>query len=514
MKLYLKGHSYKYAVEQMLLALFPEERPEYPETPPVSGEDAVLCSLHQGPVWVTAVTKLLRGGVVYQRSARTKTAQLGGKLTADRALTKIIKLSFFKAASECVGKTPPWGALTGIRPAKIVTRILEEGGGPKRADALLRDTYFVLPERRRLCIDAAKAGLAVKRTLKPDEISLYVGIPFCPTRCAYCSFVSNSVEKSLKLIEPYLDALFREIDYAGTIVRRAGLSIKTVYMGGGTPTTLSAPQLAGLMARIEAAFDLSRCAEYTVEAGRPDTITVGKLEAIRSGGAERVSINPQTMRDNVLEAIGRRHSAPEVRTAMDLARRVGFAALNMDLIAGLPEDDFQGFAYSVNEVLKFRPENITVHTLALKNGSRLKMEGRQIPAAQEVGRMLDYAGRRLREEGYSPYYLYRQKFMAGSFENVGWCLPGREGLYNICMMEELHSVLSLGAGGMTKLVNPESGLIHRVCNPKYPFEYISRLEKILKGKEELAAFYDEIASCPDGAAEKENQRFQGTRSMR
>lgn len=492
----------------MLLALFPDERPEYPETPPLEGEDAVFCSLYRGPVWVTAVTRLLRGGVVYQRSARTKTAQLGGKLTADRALTKIIKLSFFKAASECTGETPPWGALTGIRPAKIVTRLLEEGGNEKKADALLRDTYFVSPERRRLCIDAAKAGLAVRQTLKPREISLYVGIPFCPTRCAYCSFVSNSVEKSLKLVEPYLDALYREIDYAGTVVRKAGLSIKTVYIGGGTPTTLSADQLSSLMARLAGAFDLGRCAEYTVEAGRPDTITEEKLAAIRAGGAQRVSINPQTMRDNVLAAIGRRHSAADVAKAVELARRAGFEVLNMDLIAGLPEDDSEGFAYSMNKVLDFRPENITVHTLALKKGSRLKLEGGLIPTAEEVGRMLDYAGRRLREEGYSPYYLYRQKFMAGSFENVGWCLPGREGIYNICMMEELHSILSLGAGGMTKLVNPQSGLIRRVCNPKYPFEYMNREEKIRSGKDELAAFHAAIPDDGDCFGESENACFR------
>lgn len=489
MKLYLKGHSYRYAVEQMLLALFPQERPAYPDAPPEPGEDALFCTLHQGPAWVTAVTKLRRGGNVYQGTARVQTAALGGRLTADRALSRIVKLSFFKAASACTGEVPPWGALTGIRPAKLVTRLLEERGSEKKADALLRDTYFVSPERRRLCIDAAKASLAAKGTLRPDEISLYIGIPFCPSRCAYCSFVSNSVEKSMKWITPYLEALSLEIGHAGEIAARAGLKLRTVYFGGGTPTTLSAEQLAALMERVAAAFDLSRCTEYTVEAGRPDTITEEKLLAIRAGGAGRVSINPQTMRDEVLAAVGRRHSAADVAAAVDLARRVSFDVLNMDLIAGLPGDDPEGFLYSLNRVLAFRPENLTVHTLALKKGSRLRLEGGALPSAEAVGHMLEAAGRRLREEGYRPYYLYRQKFMAGSFENVGWSLPGREGLYNICMMEELHSILSLGAGGMTKLVNPESGLIRRVCNPKYPFEYLERGEKIRSGKEALATFH-------------------------
>lgn len=490
MKLYLERHNYRYAVEQMLLVLFPQERPEYPQQKPEPGEDYISSTVSRGAVWTTAHTVLMRDGKQYSRFARAKTAELTGRLQTDRVLQKIIKLSFFKVACDCTGETPPWGALTGIRPAKLVTRVLEEGGTEAQADRMLGDVYSVTPARRKLCIDAAKAGLAVRRSLAPEEISLYVGIPFCPTRCVYCSFVSQSVEKSMNLVEPYLASLQEEIRHAGEVVKRAGRKIRSIYIGGGTPTTLSAEQLEKLMGEIAKTFDFSHCTEYTVEAGRPDTITQEKLAAILKGGATRISINPQTMRDTVLEAIGRRHTAADVPVVMQLARDTGFQDINMDLIAGLPEDHPDGFAYSVDAVLALRPENITIHTLALKKGSRLALEGRDIPSAEAVGQMLDYAEHRLRAEGYVPYYLYRQKFMAGNFENVGWCLPGYEGVYNICIMEELHTILSLGAGGTTKLVNPNSGLIHRVCNPKYPYEYMSRMEHVKEGKEALLAFHE------------------------
>ena len=489
MKLYLEQHNYRYAVEQMLLVLFPEERPEYPDLQPQGEEDFLRSTISRGAVWTTAHTTLRRNGKTYRRFARAKTATLTGKLQTDRILQKIIKLSFFKAACDCTGETPPWGALTGIRPAKLVSRVLEQGGTEAQADRMLRDVYSVQSARRKLCIDVAKAGLAAKRSLQPDEISLYVGIPFCPTRCAYCSFVSHSVEKSMKLVEPYLQSLQEEIWDAGRLVKEAALQIRSIYIGGGTPTTLSAEQLARLMETISKAFDLSHCTEYTVEAGRPDTITAEKLSAILDGGATRVSINPQTMRDEVLEAIGRRHKASDVPKVLQLARKAGFRDVNMDLIAGLPEDHPEGFAYSIDAVLEMKPENITVHTLALKKGSRLALEGREIPSAQDVGEMLDYAACRLREAGYVPYYLYRQKFMAGNFENVGWCLPGYEGLYNICIMEELHTILSLGAGGTTKLVNPGTGLIQRICNPKYPYEYVDRMDGIKEGKRKLLDFH-------------------------
>lgn len=349
----------------------------------------------------------------------------------------------------------------------------------------MKRKYRVSPSRVELAMDCAAATEQVKRGLKPEEVSLYVGIPFCPTRCAYCSFVSAAVPGALKLTEPYLEALAGEMEAAAGAVKQAGLTIHSVYIGGGTPTTLTAEQLAALMKKLRESFDLSGCAEFTVEAGRPDTITAEKLTALLQNGANRLSVNPQSMSDAVLRAMGRAHTAQESLEAYRLVRQAGAPCVNMDLIAGLPEDSVEGFHHSLDTVLSLRPENITVHTLALKKGSRLMEEKSRLPDGEAVAAMLDYAQDALRRAGYKPYYLYRQKFMSGSFENVGWSLPGFENRYNICMMEELHTVLALGAGGVTKLVDRETGHIERIANPKYPNEYLRDGERIAAAKNRI-----------------------------
>lgn len=489
MKLYLKGHDYKYAVEQIMLTLFPGERPVYLEEKPEPGDTAASVSLRQGETWATGKTALRYGGEEYTASCRVKIRGLAPGADLDRALQRALKLSFYRAGTRALGKEPPWGALTGVRPVKIPTKILLAGGSAGEAEAVLRSTYRVTPIRRRLALDCAQASIRARKSLKSDEVSLYVGIPFCPTRCAYCSFVSADVGRTLKLVEPYLEALFREIRAAGEALEQAGRHVRTVYIGGGTPTTLSAQQLSALMGEVRAHIDLSRCTEYTVEAGRPDTITAEKLAAIKAGGADRVSVNPQTMHDGVLSAMGRAHTAADILAAYALVRAAGLACVNMDLIAGLPQDSAEGFRSSLDQVLALNPENITVHTLALKKGSRLTLEGGGLPGDAAVAEMLDYAWAALRAAGYAPYYLYRQKYMSGSFENVGWARPGCESLYNIAMMEELHTVLALGGGGVTKLVDSASGRIERMADPKYPYEYIAGIDKLIEGKRRLAEFY-------------------------
>lgn len=488
MKLIFQGHDYQYAVEQSLLAFFPKERPVY------QGEDphTARVSLTRGKKLHTAVTVLTVEGRTARGVARGDVSGAENGYERERLLQRLVKLSFFKAARDLTDYTPAWGALTGIRPAKLAGGLLEKGLSPRAADRVLRDTYFVSPQRRRLAIECAQAGLAAKADLAPRDISLYVGIPFCPTRCAYCSFVSNSVEKSFHLVEPYLEALNREIDSAAGMVRDLGLRIRSFYMGGGTPTTLTAEQMDRLLGRLSEQFDLSGVLEHTVEAGRPDTITLEKLRVLRRNGVTRVSINPQTMADNVLAAIGRRHTAADIRAAMALVDRVGFPHVNMDLIAGLPEDTPEGFRRSLDEVVAMGADNITVHTLSLKKGSRITLEGTRIPTEEEVSAMLDYADPALRAAGLSPYYLYRQKYMSGSFENVGWCRSGAQGWYNIYIMEELHTILSLGAGGSTKLVDPVRNRIQRAFNLKFPQEYIQRPEKIAENQRSFREFYQEV----------------------
>ena len=488
MKLYYRGHDYKYAAEQMLLTLFPTERPEYADAPPGPGEDALVLSLSRGETWATATAALTWGGAEYRAARRCRVSELTDRLSADRALQRILKLAFYDAGTAALGKEPPWGALTGVRPVKIPAKAMLAGATPAQAEKVLRDTYRVSPGRRKLAMDCAQASLAAQRSLGEHEVSLYVGIPFCPTRCAYCSFVSADVGRALKLIDPFLDALSREIRATGAMLADAGLRVRTVYFGGGTPTTLTAPQLDRLMGEIAEHIDLSACTEYTVEAGRPDTITAEKLAVLKRRGCDRVSVNPQSMSDAVLAAMGRAHRAADILGAFALVRESGIGCVNMDLIAGLPGDSADGFRSSLDQVLSLAPENVTVHTLALKKGSRLMEGDTPLPAGEDVAAMLDYAWTALRESGQIPYYLYRQKYMSGSFENVGWCLPGTESLYNICMMEELHTIVSLGGGGVTKLVDRHTGYIQRVANAKYPQEYIQKIDAICADKARVAEF--------------------------
>ena len=472
MNLYFTGHGEKYAVEQTLLTLFPQERPVYPETPP-GGDNELELTFSRGTTWCTARATLRREGRTYTRQCRVQTSQLpqDDPVVATRLTRRTLQRAFYLAAVDCLGAEPPWGMLSGVRPVKLPTRAMEAGATPRQAERMLRDRYHVSPLRRQL----AQASLAVKGALKPEEISLYVGIPFCPTRCAYCSFISASGSAN-RLIPDYLAALHAEIDAAGAAARRAGKTVRAVYIGGGTPTTLEAGQLAALLERVKDAFALAPGTEFTVEAGRPDTITRDKLLAIRAGGGNRISVNPQTMSDAVLAAIGRSHRAQDIRRAYALAREVGGLAINMDLIAGLPGDTPQGFRQTLEEVMALAPENLTVHTLALKKGARLRQEDTPLPTGDQVAAMLDDAWAALEAGGYAPYYLYRQKFMSGALENVGWTRPGYVNQYNICMMEELHTVLSLGAGGVTKFV--ENGVVRRMANPKYPQEYLRTIDTI------------------------------------
>lgn len=489
MKLTFRGHDDRYAVEQSLLAFFPEERPVY------EGEDGprhAEVTLHQGAVYATGVTVLTYDGKTARASARVSLAGAADEYERERLRQRALKLSFFRAARDITGATPSWGALTGIRPAKLVRTMLEEGYTPARADRELRDVYCVSPARRRLALESAQAGLRAKRDLKPNDISLYIGIPFCPTRCAYCSFVSASVEKSFALIPPYLEALTAEVEAAGRMVRETGLRVKSFYMGGGTPTTLSAGQMDALLTAVNKAFDLSGCVEYCIEAGRPDTIDREKLQVLLDHGADRISVNPQSLEPQVLRAIGRQHSPEDIEKAMTLATSMGFPHVNMDLIAGLPADTPEGFRRTLDKCLTFGADNITVHTLSLKKGSRILLEGLPIPTAEAVAEMLDYADPALRARGFAPYYLYRQKYMSGSFENVGWCISGAEGLYNIYIMEELHSILSLGAGGSTKMVDAQRNRIERVFHPKFPLEYIQRPERLAENLESFRRFHESM----------------------
>lgn len=468
MKLTLIGHDDRYAVEQLLMALFPED---------TRGE--AVSTLHRGGTWLTASTAITLEGKTVRASRRLRASEESVRLRR-RALQQ----SCYLAARKLLPEVPAWGALAGVRPTKITSKHLLEGGTEASADKLLKDVYYVTPDRRRLALDCSKSTVAAAKLLEPTDVSLYVGIPFCPTRCSYCSFVSRTIGKKTELLDPYLQALEAEIRHTGKLLADSGRKVRTVYIGGGTPTTLSTPQMAALLDTIRDHFDLSRCIEFTVEGGRPDTLNAEKLRTIRDHGADRMSINPQTMEDHVLRACGRPHKAEDVVRAYREAVDAGFRAINMDLIAGLPQDTVEGFRRSLDAVAALEPANITVHTLALKKGADLFEKRQQLPSFEEAARMVSYAGETLRGLGYVPYYLYRQKYMSGSFENVGWSKDGLDCLYNIYMMEEVHTILSLGGGGMNK-VNFPDGSLRRFHNPKFPEQYIEMLPNVLQQKEEL-----------------------------
>ena len=468
MNLTLIGHEDRYAVEQLQMALFPE-----------NPEGSAVSSLFRGKTWLTATAKITLNG---------KTVSAVRRLKADeetvRLRRRILQQSYYLAAIQLLDRKPAWGALAGVRPTKITTKHLLEGGTPASADRLMRDVYYVTPERRQLAVDCSESTVKAVSRMEPDDLSVYVGIPFCPTRCSYCSFVSRTVGKKTELLDKYLAALEREIQVTARLMKESGKHLLTLYIGGGTPSILSTPQMIHLLDTLRESFDFSRCIEFTVEGGRPDTLDPEKLRAIREHGADRMSINPQTIEDSVLRACGRPHTGADVIRAYHQAQEAGFTAINMDLIAGLPTDDFDGFRRSLDAVASLNPANITVHTLALKKGADLFEKREGLSTAEEVSRMVDYSNAALRNLSYKPYYLYRQKYMSGSFENVGWSREGLDCLYNIYMMEELHTIVSLGGGGMNK-VNLPDGTLQRFHNPKFPEQYIEMIDSVCRQKEEL-----------------------------
>ena len=400
--------------------------------------------------------------------------------------------TIFLLLQKRTGYTPPWGMLTGVRPSKLMIALMRDMG-ERQAQDYFTETLLVQPDKTALAAAVARQEDKILRASRPESYSLYLSVPFCPSRCSYCSFVSHSVSSpsARKLIEPYVELLLREIELTGSIARELGLRLETVYIGGGTPTTLSAAQLTAVCDALAAHFPLHAAREFTVEAGRPDTITRDKLDALRAAGVSRISINPQTLNDDVLAHIGRRHTAQDALDCFRMAREAGFDNINMDLIAGLETDTPDSFRSTLDGILALAPENITVHTLALKRSSRMVQEENALSrGGAAVAEMLADAQSRCTASGYVPYYMYRQSRCIGNFENVGWCRAEKECLYNVYMMEEVHTVLACGAGAVTKLREPHGPMIERVFNFKYPYEYIGRFDELTARKDRIKSFYE------------------------
>lgn len=403
---------------------------------------------------------------------------------ADRKETKNrLKRALYRMLSDYTGQVLPWGNLTGIRPTKIPMALLEEGKSEDMIARYMKETYYTSDEKIQLSIDIAKRELALLHQLDYEQgYSLYIGIPFCPTTCLYCSFTSYSLSAWKNRVDDYLDALEKEIDF--TAARFAHKKLNTIYIGGGTPTTLSASQLDRLIRKIKCSFDLSHLIEFTVEAGRPDSITREKLKVLRRHGISRISINPQTMKQETLDLIGRHHTVEQTKESFYLARELGFDNINMDLIVGLPGESVDDVAMTMEEMRKLDPDNLTVHSLAIKRAARLNMFKEQYQDFKIVNTKehIDLTARVAAEMGLSPYYLYRQKNMAGNFENVGYAKPGKAGVYNVLIMEEKQTIMALGAGATTKFVFDHATRMERTENVKDITNYLERTDEMIYRK--------------------------------
>lgn len=402
-------------------------------------------------------------------------------LAEKRALKRLCKQTLYDLCKDVTGMTPPWGSLTGIRPTRLVYEAMEHGAALDAACAQVGAEFDVSAEKLALLRDI----VTVQSQLLPPEdgaVDVYVGIPFCTTRCAYCSFLSGELGRG-KLVEPYLAALFQEMEAGAQLLAENGRRLRAVYVGGGTPTALNADQLRRLLHLLMKRFP--GAVEYTVEAGRPDTLTPEKLALIREAGVRRISINPQTMNDKTLQIIGRRHTVAQVYEAYAMAREAGFRHINMDVIAGLPGEDLADFERTMAGARELKPESLTVHTLAIKRSSVLHLENAPLPPAELAAEMVRMGHATAAELGMLPYYLYRQKNMAGNQENVGYALPGHACQYNVDIMEETTHILALGAGGISKRIYPEQGRIEREPNVSNIEQYIARVEEMVGRKRRL-----------------------------
>ncbi|MBR2043969.1 MAG: coproporphyrinogen dehydrogenase HemZ [Clostridia bacterium] len=481
MKLCCIGHDFRYETEKLCRLFLPFEKIEV--------LDALIDGINVAVTWVDG--RSLYASVKTENSFCEKRGELPLNFD-DREAERQIAALLFKCFAEVTDYAPKWGIVTGIRPARLYSAVVRELGSQAAAKEYFKNEFYVQDEKISLCEETHMGEEKIISLSEKSSFSLYISIPFCPTRCSYCSFVSHAVEKAEKLIPEYVEYLCREIKETALIAKRLNLRLETVYMGGGTPTTLSAQQLTRVLSLVKECFDFSFIREFTVEAGRPDTITEEKLLALKNCGVDRISINPQSMSNQVLKVIGRAHTAEQTVEAFKLARKIGFDNINMDLIAGLPGDTLEAFKDTLGKILALDPESVTVHSLSMKRSSRMNVSGDfpEIEVGRVADKMVTYARETLTKNGILPYYMYRQSKTVGNLENVGYAKINRECLYNVYIMDETHTILACGASAVTKMREPGGDYIERIFNFKYPYEYISRFNELMDRKNGIEAFYN------------------------
>lgn len=473
MPVILIGNSFKYEIESTLKIFFPTEKFQFSDSiDNAIGDNFVIAGAGQGRIF----TDIKINGQLFHNE---KNISNNDTKYTEHELCRLI----YHILKNALKITPAWGIMTGIRPVKKVTELIEQGKNFSEIEKILIDKYELSPEKFKLAYDTAINQLPIIRKINRKAVSLYISIPFCPSRCSYCSFVSHSIESAKKLIPDYIECLCRELEIIGNIIKETNTPIDTVYFGGGTPTAIPADDIRTIMECVRNNFDLDKIREYSFEAGRPDTITEEKLNVIKEYGANRISINPQTLNDDVLKVIGRRHSGEDALKAFELARKIGFNNINTDLIAGLPTETVESFCNTLDKIVDISPESITVHTLTLKRAANLFMQGNE-NITNPASEMVDYSIKKLMDNNYYPYYMYRQKNTVDNLENVGYSKKGFESYYNIYIMDETQTIIGAGCAASTKLVYPDNK-ITRIHNYKFPYEYIGNFEQLMTKKKEI-----------------------------
>jgi len=481
MILYISGHKFHYEFENICRLFFPSESIRVVYETDFSDPIVLFTRLDGNHFFAYIKTESY-----YKETQLDDFSE--NTQRSEQALARVL----FKLLSDYTGFSPEWGIITGVRPVKFLRLVLDEVSSMDEAREFFINELLVSKQKTELAVETIEREESILKRSTPKSYSLYISIPFCPTRCDYCSFVSQSIEKSHKLIDEYVPLLIKELKVIAGNVKQFPLTLETIYMGGGTPTTLSPVQLELILKTVFDEFDTTNLQEFTVEAGRPDTVTREKLDVIHSFGIERISINPQTFNDSILENIGRKHTSEQTCKAYELARDIGFDNINMDLIAGLPGDSPESFAKTIRQTTELNPESITLHTLALKRSSNLVTDKRAEYRAvdRDLNKMHTIAFESFIQNDYSPYYLYRQSRTVGNLENTGWCKNGFEGLYNVYIIDETHTILAAGAGGISKLKAPDGPKIERIFNFKLPLEYIKNFDEMLDRKNRIGSFYD------------------------
>ena len=490
MKLIINNKSFHYEIEKLCRIFFPNENIKVVYFNDKKIDDIIVEANEN----IIKNKKELSVIISYYGNIKKSSIIINEDIFEDtiRLLAEMI----FKMLCEFTGIVPKWGLLTGIRPIKLMRSLVYEYKDEIKAEKYFKEKLFVSNEKTKLTLNIMHKEQQILNLSKKQSFSLYVSIPFCPSRCSYCSFVSHSIDKAHKLIPEYLNLLLKEIEETAKIANQLKLRLETVYIGGGTPTTLDPENLSHLICKIKECFDIKFCREFTVEAGRPDTITKEKLLSIKENidnNILRISINPQTFNDTVLNEIGRKHTSQQSIEAFNLARNLGLKNINMDMIIGLPKDNYNSFKKSIDKLCNLSPESITIHTLSMKRSSNLTAQHKKLYTSEckLANEMWSYAYLSLYNNGYLPYYLYRQSKMLGNLENTGFSKPNHEGLYNVYVMEETHTILACGAGAVTKLKSYLTGKIERIYNYKHPYEYINDFDNLIERKKGVIKFYDE-----------------------